>query len=92
MNRFPDIQTDLLFSETAPAETTESEAPADAGAGHGDTHTATTEQPVPLAPQVTGVLEPISGAQTMVLSLFGVLAFFMLLAITRYGRKHDYGD
>ncbi len=91
MNRFPDFPTDLIFSDTAPSETTKSEVPTGADAGHGETH-ATTEQPVPLAPQVTGVLEPISGGQTLVLVLFGVLAFFMLIAITRYGSKNDYGD
>jgi hypothetical protein len=95
MNRFPDFQTDLLFSETAPvegADTAKSEAPAHAGGEHGETHVATTEQPVPLAPQATGVLEPISGMQTIVLVLFGLLAFCLLLCMTRYGRSHDYGD
>ena len=90
MNRFPDIQTDLIFSETAPSETTGSEAQADAVVAVETIET--TEQAVPLAPQVTGVLEPISGTQTMILALFGVLAFFMLVAITRFGRENDYGD
>lgn len=93
MNRFPDLQTNLIFSETAPSETTGSEAQADAVVAVETIETTeTTEQPVPLAPQVTGVLEPISGTQTMILALFGVLAFFMLVAITRFGRENDYGD
>lgn len=92
MNRFPDFPTDLIFSQTAPAETAKSEAPAGADGAHGETHTATTEQPVPLAPQHTGVLRPISGGQTLILVLFGVLAFCMLMAMTRYGSKNNYGD
>ena len=98
MNRFPDFQTDLLFSETpaAPAdEHAKTEAPAKvdaAGGEHGAGHEATTIQPVPLAPQVTGVLEPISGMQTFLLTMFGVLAFIMLVALTRYGSKNNYGD
>jgi hypothetical protein len=41
---------------------------------------------------MTGVLEPISGMQTFVLVMFGVLAFIMLVAMTRFGSKNNYGD
>jgi hypothetical protein len=94
MNRFPDFQTDLIFSETpaAPAET-EALSKVDAAVEeHAAGHEATTTQPVPLAPQATGVLEPISGTQTFILAMFGVLAFIMLVALTRYGSKNNYGD
>lgn len=81
MKHFPDFQFDLMLSENAPA-------------ADGLAHEATgsTGQPVPLAPQRTGVLEPISGSQIVVLTLFGVLAFVMLIAMTRYGRNNNYGD
>ena len=96
MNRFPDFQTDLIFSDKPPAETPEKEAPkADAPAenGSGPVKTqATTEQPTPLAPQVTGVLEPISGAQIFVLVMFGVISAVMVIAMTRYGSDKNYGD
>lgn len=89
MNRFPDFHTDLIFSESAPVADAKPDA-----AAKGDVveHSATTEQPVPLAPQATGVLEPISGMQSFVLTMFGVLAFIMLVAMTRYGSKNNYGD
>ncbi len=98
MNRFPDFQTDLLFSDNPPVEgespakaTDAHAAPEAAAADHG--HEATTTQPAPLAPQVTGNLpEPISGGQSLLLALFGLLALCLLIAMTRYGRKYNYGD
>jgi len=95
MNRFPDFQIDLLFTDIPPlhakvvAEDAVTEAPAKTEADH---TAATTKQPVPLAPQNTGVLPPISGLQTLILTLFGVLSFVMLVAMTRYGKNNHYGD
>ena len=83
MNRIPDFQIDQMFSSTAPAP---------APGGEAGTATESTTQPVPLAPQLTGVLEPISGMQSFILTMFGVLAFVMLIAMTRYGRDKNYGD
>lgn len=85
MNRIPDFQIDLMFSETPPVAT-------DGAEGDAARTTESTTQPVPLAPQATGVLEPISGMQTFILTMFGVLAFVMLVAMTRYGKNHNYGD
>ena len=92
MNRFPDFQTDLLFSETPPAPAeAKTEAPADPG--NAQEVTATTTEPVPLAPQMEGVMpEPMSGGQTFLLVLFGLMATVMIIAMTRFGRKHNYGD
>ena len=99
MNRIPVIQTDLIFSDTpaAEGEATASETPAAAPVEASESKdvqevTATTEQPVPLAPPHTGVLEPISGTQSAILVGFGVLAFIILVAMTKFGSDHDYGD
>lgn len=83
MNRIPDFQIDQMFSSAEPVPAPEGEV---------TTTTESTTQPVPLAPQATGALEPISGTQTFILTMFGVLAFVGLVAMTRYGRDKNYGD
>ena len=88
MYRIPDFQTDLLFSQNAAGEAPESAAPAEKTEGV----QATTTQPVPLKPQATGHLEPISGMQTFILIMFAVLSFIMLVGIVRFGSKNNYGD
>ncbi|MFT4546066.1 MAG: hypothetical protein ACI8XO_000316 [Verrucomicrobiales bacterium] len=99
MNRFPEFQTDLLFSDSPPAEAeakvegTESHAAPAAADEHGGGHTATTTEPAPLAPQMQGVLEePISSGQIWILILFGFAAFLMIVAMTRFQSDKDYGD
>lgn len=94
MKRFPEIPTDLILSEEAPKTEVGAKPVATSGASAetGGGHTATTGQAVPLKPQATGTLDPISGGQTFILVMFGVLAFIMLLTLTRYGNKNNYGD
>ena len=95
MNRFPELQTDLIFSDTPasePGATEDAPAPAPAPAADPVETQATTEQAEPLQPAMTGVLEPISGTQVFILVSFGVLAFIMLVAMTRYGSSKNYGD
>ena len=104
MMRFPEIPTHLIFSQTeAPAEGAEAK-PAEAKPAEGQAaETAPAEAPpapaptttssqVPVAPQQNAVLDPISGGQVFMLTMFGVVAFIVLVAMTRYGKSNNYGD
>ena len=95
MKRFPQLETDWILSDNAPVDEadakTETPAPAETGTEVQEV-TATTQQAAPLRPQVTGVLEPISGGQVFILVLFGIVSAIGVIGMSRFGSKSDYGD
>ena len=95
MNRIPDFQIDLMFSDIPPQKNDVAEKAVVTEAPEktevADTKESTS-QPVPLSPRATGVLEPISASQTFVLVMFGLVSFVMLIAMVRFGSKNNYGD